>query len=387
MERSFAHRPGSWKVWSRVRVATFFVALVVPLAVMVSPSLRSWAGARAAALPDWSWRVGDIRRYATRFQEQFDAALPLRVEVAAFSRSVYIDWLGMSPVPEVVLGTDGWLFYTGPLNERFLDRHVRGTAPFSPVELDRWREQLSERTQRFRSIGARYVFVLAPNKESIYPEHLPAWVGPNAGPTHLDQLMAHLKSVPDVTVIDLRPSLIAEKKLGALYYKTDTHWTARGAYVAYREVMRVLAAEFPALATKSWESFKPTPVERQGADLARMIGLVGAPAEANFELGPSRCAERHPIDIPIPDALQSKLTAPAYATRCDTPGNVDAVIFHDSFGVALNPFLAESFRSSANFSATAGTNEVAGYGMPEKLNANLVVEIMIERGLGVGPHF
>jgi alginate O-acetyltransferase complex protein AlgJ len=387
MARRSAHRPLTFKAWSRVRVATFLVALVVPLAIMVSPSLRTWAGARPALVPDWSWRIGDIRRYPARFQEQFDAALPFRLDVASFSRSVYVDWLGRSPVPEVVLGTDGWLYYTGPANEHLLDRHVRGSAPFSPEELDLWRERLIERTQRFRSIGARYAFVIAPNKESIYPEHLPTWVGSNVGPTRLDQLMAHLKSVPEVTVIDLRRSLIAEKKVAALYYKTDTHWTARGAYVAYREVMRVLATGFPALAAKSWESFEPAPVERQGMDLARMIGLVGAAPEADFELRRSPCTERHAIPVPIPEALQSKLTAPAYGTRCDAPGNVDAVIFHDSFGVALDPFLAASFRSSANFSATAGSNEVAGYDVPERLKANLVVEIMVERGLIAGPNF
>ena len=76
---------------------------------------------------------------------------------------------------------------------------------------------------------------------------------------------------------------------------------------------------------------------------------------------------------------------PAFLTQCDAPGNVDAVIFHDSFGAALTPFLAESFRTSANFSARSGPNDLAGYGVPEKLKANLVVEIMVERDIGASP--
>ena len=386
MDEPFAHRARSGGAWSRVRVAAFFVALVTPLAFMVSPSLRSWTGGRAVAVPDWSWRVGAIKQYPARFQEQFDAALPFRVDVAAFARTVYIDGLSMSPVAEAILGNDGWLFYPGPAHDRVLDRHVRGSDPFSAEELDLWADRLLARTQRFRSIGAKYVFVIAPDKESIYPEHLPAWVGRKVAPTRLDQLMAHLKSSPDVTVVDLRPSLIAEKNAATLYYKTDTHWTARGAYAAYREMMRVLAPGFPAIATKAWETFKPMPIERQGTDIAGMIGLV-VPPEADFEPGHNPCTEHRPIPIPIPDALESKLTTPAYATRCDAPGNVDTVIFHDSFGVALNPYLAESFRSSANFSATAGPTDLAGYGVPERLKANLVVEIMVERALGARPHF
>jgi hypothetical protein len=97
--------------------------------------------------------------------------------------------------------------------------------------------------------------------------------------------------------------------------------------------------------------------------------------------------EHHPVPVPVPEALQSRLTTPAYATRCDVAGNVDAVIFHDSFGTALNPLLSESFRSSAAFSTNGGRNDVIGYGMPEKLKANLVVQIMVERGLLDDPPF
>ena len=244
--------PDSRKPWSRLRVALFFMALFVPLAIMSTPVLRALTSSRTPAYPEWSWRVGELKRYASRFEVEFNAALPYREMIAALSRSVYVDWLGMSPVPEAVLGTDGWLYYTGPARERMLDRHVRGRAPFAPEELELWRSKLIERTQRFRSIGARYVFVVAPNKESVYPEHLPGWVGPKVGPSHLEQLMAHVKAVPDLTVIDLRPSVIADKSAGPLYFKADTHWNARGAYAAYREIMRVLAPEFPGLVARSW---------------------------------------------------------------------------------------------------------------------------------------
>jgi hypothetical protein len=64
-------------------------------------------------------------------------------------------------------------------------------------ELESWRTFLIERARRYREVGAKYVFVVAPNKESIYPEHLPPWIGPRVGPTRLDQLMAHMKSAPE----------------------------------------------------------------------------------------------------------------------------------------------------------------------------------------------
>ncbi len=380
-------RPDSWDPWLRLRVAIFCLVLYLPLAVMLSPSLRAWTDTRKPVFPDWSWKVGDIRRYPSRFEEQFNAALPLRMKVAALSRSFYIDWLEISPIPEAVLGTGGWLFYTGPVSDKLLDRHVRGRDPFSQNELERWRRLLLDRTQYFRSIGAKYVFVIAPNKESVYPEYLPGWIGPRLGPSRLDQLLAYLKSVPAVTVIDLRSALIADKAAADLYYRTDTHWNTRGAYAAYREIARVLEPHFPGLAVKSWASLYPRAVERQGMDIAKMIGMGAGSRDIGFEIDHVPCAEPHPLSIEIPKALRSRLTAPAHFTRCDAPGNINAVIFSDSFGLALVPLLVESFRSTANFSVTEWKNDTTGYDMPEKLTANLVMEIMAERSLSSAPYY
>ena len=385
MNADTVFRPDSWDPWFRLRVAIFCLVLYVPLAVMLSPFLRTWTDTRKPVFPDWSWKVGDIRRYPSRFEEQFNAALLMRMKVSALSRSFYIDWLGISPIPEAVLGTDGWLYYTGPVSEKLLDRHVRGRDPYSQDELARWRRLLLDRTRHFRSIGAQYVFVIAPNKESVYPEHLPGWIGPRLGPSRLDQLLAYLQSVPEVAVIDLRSALIADKTAATLYYRTDTHWNTRGAYTAYREIARVLEPDFPGLAVKSWGSLNPKAVERQGMDIAKMIGLGGESRDAGFEIDHGACTEPRPLSIAIPKALQSKMTAPAYITQCNAPGNINAVIFYDSFGLALVPFLEDSFSSTANFSITEWKNDLAGYDMPEKLNANLVVEIMVERSLSSAP--
>jgi hypothetical protein len=380
-----ARGPDRWEMGSRIRLALVGFVLCLPLAVMSTPWLHSQLAAKAPELPQWSWRVGDLKRFPSRFDVEFNRALPWRVEVAAPARTVYLDWLRVSPVPEVILGSGGWLYYAGATGDRIIDRHVRGRDPFTHAELERWRTFLLERTRRYRDLGAKYVFVIAPNKESIYPEHLPSWIGPRVGPTRLDQLMAHMKSAPEVTVIDLRTTLRAAKSASVVYYKADTHWNTRGAYGAYREILRVLAPDFPELSARGWDTLAPKPVERTGLDMARMLGLVPETPEADYVLDHAACASTDVVPTPVPDDLSSRLTAPTSVTRCNASGNVDAVIFQDSFGTALSPILAESFRSTTSFHTTAGPNEKAGYGMPERLKANLVVEILVERSLTAGP--
>jgi len=380
-----APRSDGWERWARVRLALVALLLCLPLAVMSIPWLQSQLGSTTPELPRWSWRVGDLKRFPSRFELEFNRALPLRVEVAAAARTLYLDWLRVSPVPEVVLGSGGWMYYVGATADRVIDRHFRGTDPFTEAELDRWRAFLLERTRRYRESGAKYVFVVTPNKESVYPEHLPRWVGSRVGPTRLDQLMAHMKSAPEVTVIDLRAPLRDAKSTAAVYYKADTHWNTLGAYAAYREIVRVLTPDFPQLAAKAWETLGPEPVERTGFDMARMLGLVPERPEADYLLGPIACAQSAVVPVRVPDDLAARLTAPTAVTRCDAPGNVDAVIFQDSFGTALSPILARSFRSTTSFRTLGGPNEQAGFGMPERLKANLVIEIMVERSLSARP--
>ena len=147
----------------------------------------------------------------------------------------------------------------------------------------------------------------------------------------------------------------------------------------------MLAPDFPDLSPKAWESLGPKATERTNLDMARMLGLVPEMPEADFVLDYGPCTQSDTVPIPVPADLQSRLTAPSSFTRCEAHGSVDAVIFQDSFGTALSPILARSFRSTTIFRATGGPNPTAGYGMPEQLKDNLVVEILAERSMRGGP--
>jgi hypothetical protein len=91
--------------------------------------------------------------------------------------------------------------------------------------------------------------VIVPNKESIYPEHLPTGFPMF---DQLEQLKEWGKSIP---LLDLSLALKEHSK-DDLYYKTDHHWTLKGAYVAYETLMKKWGYE-----VKSFESFSPQEVD------------------------------------------------------------------------------------------------------------------------------
>jgi alginate O-acetyltransferase complex protein AlgJ len=65
--------------------------------------------------------------------------------------------------------------------------------------------------------GTKFVFVMAPNKESIHPEYLPPEIvkGRNRRSTQLVDFMARTSNIP---ILDLSEGLLANKGSGRLYH-------------------------------------------------------------------------------------------------------------------------------------------------------------------------
>ena len=62
--------------------------------------------------------------------------------------------------------------------------------------------------------------------------------------SRLDQLVAHLKAHSNLTIVDLREAHLDEKSRHQVFYRTDTHWNNRGAYVGYTQIMKCSLAGF-----------------------------------------------------------------------------------------------------------------------------------------------
>ena len=119
------------------------------------------------------------------------------------------------------MGTDGWLYLQAELE----------LACARPIGLDealrRWRDLV----QIVRDSGRRAVLVIAPDKASVVPEHLPGtYPGEQcqAGPRR-EQQRAY--ATADERSVYLRRRLLDLKRTSGkeVYYRKDTHWNPFGA--------------------------------------------------------------------------------------------------------------------------------------------------------------
>ncbi|HEX7569470.1 MAG TPA: hypothetical protein VF492_03095 [Verrucomicrobiae bacterium] len=107
----------------------------------------------------------------------------------------------------VLVGTGGWIY----LAERRMIEHFCGTLPFTEPELQAWQKLLEHRRNWLAQRGVKYIFVLAPDKHSVYPEFLPVWLKDLGGRTRADQFFDYMQAHSTVAVLDPRPVLFAAK--------------------------------------------------------------------------------------------------------------------------------------------------------------------------------
>jgi len=234
----------------------------------------------------------------------------------------------------VLIGKAGWLF----ASEFQMVEHYSGQLQFTPEQLHDWQLLLEKRRDWLARRGIAYVFVVAPDKHTIYPEELPSWVTKVRSQTKLDQFVAYMRTNSSVHVLDLRDAVRAAKSNGPTYLKTDTHWNYLGGFAAYQELLKTLARQAPGLNLEPLplSDFTPTNRLQPGGDLARILGLSMTESNAYFftpKPGLPKFSDRQPSLEHYKD--------PGYINNPQAQGRL--ILFHDSFAGCWTPFLGYHF--------------------------------------------
>lgn len=241
--------------------------------------------------------------------------------------------------PEVIVGRDGWLFYSGG---SMLENCTREAA-WTEQELRDWRRLLETRRDWLRARGIKYLFVAPPDKHTVYPEHLPTWIEINAKPTKIQQLVQYMKAHSTVETLDLSETLINAKRIRVDYLKTDTHWNRFGGFIAYRALVEALAGQIPGLEPLALDTYDWKPSPAKPGDLFIMMGSTGSYTETEAV---------QPVPLPSPNLVYEPARfrphpGPPETRSCFTlneKASGKALVFHDSFACSWYAFLERQFR-------------------------------------------
>jgi hypothetical protein len=279
---------------------------------------------------------------------------------------------------KVFFGKGNWLF----LSKSGTIADYLGQDPLTSDELEIWKKKLEQRQKWLAEKGIRYLFVIAPNKLTIYPEMLPDHVGKFKGQTRMDQLVAYLNNNSTIELLDLRGALQAAKKTALVYHVTDTHWTDRGGFVAYHEISKRLAQWFPDIQNLRINHFSTIILKKQG-DLAVMLGLGEELAEECEIFRFIKPQEALNADITIHmqyPHLKQIINNNTFATE-NKNGAYRLLFLHDSFGDhgKLREYLSETFSRCVCFPVTLDNSFLKSITEQEK--PDIVIEEIAERKL------
>jgi hypothetical protein len=131
-------------------------------------------------------------------------------------------------------GRDGWLFLIGGSNS-VSSLYDRNSALLGDSTVRKWADLIERRARRFEQLGIQYVHVNVPEKLTIYDDKLcdPPIVDWSLSPAVRLRDMLQRSPYGPVWLDLIEPFKTAPNK-DDLYFKTDSHWSGEGCYLAYR---------------------------------------------------------------------------------------------------------------------------------------------------------
>lgn len=234
---------------------------------------------------------------------------------------------------QALVGKDGWLEYTGGQNLDFFQNN----PILSSGERRDLKKNLKILYEELRERNILLVVVIAPNKATIYPDKLPSEIQKIRERSELEMLVNQLGKEGIPVLLDLRPALQEARQRRDIYYRTDTHWNAYGALIAYQEILKSLSKSYPGLAPNNIDSFTITTNQPSVRDISALMG-TNQLLETGYAIAPIKDDlswirySEGPLAMKIATSSKDKLPK--------------LLMYYDSFGDYLIPLLAPHFSQS-----------------------------------------
>ncbi len=219
----------SIKLLNQLFVGLFFLIICLPsigLMLGITSKIDNIEGRSFQSFPALSKQ--NLIEFPKALSEHYDSNYGFR---SLMIRKVLELKLLYSKSPDgsrTIIGKAGWYFMSLP----------EGSQPpiFTTEELEIIRQKFEKQQEIFSQKNIPFIIAIVPDKEAIYSEYYPLPVIP--ADAAVDQLITYLKNNSKVDIIDLRDLFSSLKNGYSLYYRTDSHWTNYGAFIAYQEILK-----------------------------------------------------------------------------------------------------------------------------------------------------
>lgn len=235
---------------------------------------------------------------------------------------------------QVIKGNGSWLFF----KDATVIADYEGTNRYMQGEMLSILRTVSATQEELEKRGIRFAVLIAPNKENIYSEFMPAvYVHEKVSST--DILVDYLSS-NGVNIVSPKNELLEKHLETQLYYSYDTHWNQLGAYIGVGCVLDFWDMAIPELSQRTILS-RPL---KEGYhycgndDLARVVGLLNVfEDEVEYEISGTASMDWDTFEREQTDGEVS------YFKNESAKKQASVLLVGDSYRTSMVPALREAF--------------------------------------------
>ncbi len=304
-----------------------------------------WQGIAALSAPESVAKLRDAMtpaaflggRTAATVNDVMAHALPADYALRAAGGALRWGVFG-SGGPQLRLGCENWLFLTEELRP----------WPDAAQAMAERAAGLGRITARLREAGIPLIIAITPDKARVYPEQL-------CGAPYAAQAQARhaeftaLLRAHDVHPLDLLAVLRDGKAGGETYWRTDTHWSQRGAALAAAEIARA-GATVAIPRDQPFRTVQATAETDGPGDLVRLMSLERLPSWLRPQPDRHHLAQTPDVEIPAAGLLDDAPVAPVVLLGSSYSVNAN---FHGALQQALQARVANFGRAGAGFAGSA----------------------------------
>lgn len=300
------------------------ICLLPLLAMGIRPDVGNRENRTPAPWPSLYKEDGFNWAYLQEAGDYFTDHFAFRQELVSADARIRTELFAVSPVDSVIVGKDGWLYYAATLDDY---QHKDSVSERMLFNMAHNLALMQEYTQL---LGKTFLFTVAPNKNSLYGDSMPDRLNYRLGDnSDMERLMPWLER-EKVNYVDLYELFRSRDEV--LYYARDSHWNQKGAVLVCNALLDAAGREH-----ETYEEIAFEKTTDYLGDLNLMLFPVTARPEEQIRYQKEFTWEYSQGDDVEDNFIQ---------TTCEN-GNGSLLLYRDSFGNSMLPYLAEEFRTAA----------------------------------------
>ncbi len=303
-------------------IICFFVVCIIPVGLMWADTTTLSENRSLSDFPEWTlengkWNKEFFNEFEVWLTEHFAFRGALVEADGALKYHVFASPSDM----QVIVAEDDWLFFDATLNDY-------AGVTLADAQIDAIAATLQETCEYIEGLGKKPMIMLVPNKNTIYPELMPARFGDKSEVSNRTLLQEALAE-RNVPYLDAAKVLIAYKETDEVYLHQDTHWNNTGARLVLNALYEAWELD------DEHELTGYTVEETHESDLYQILFPQSGELEAQ-RIYTAQNAFDYKGRVRSMDDLKIQ-------TVCEEGNGKSVLVYRDSFGRAMIPYMGEIF--------------------------------------------